>query len=272
MPIHSSSHPDPESCQTLAGKTAVVTGASSGIGQAVAVAFAAAGADVLVHARGNTEGAEATAAAVRSAGQNAKIILADLSDPAEQDRLIEEAWEWNNIDIWMNNAGVDVLTGSNAQLSFEEKLTKLWDVDVTATMRLSRATGERMQNLGRGTIINVGWDQAWDGMEGDSGQMFAAIKGSVMAFTKSLAKSLAPQVRVNAIAPGWIQTAWGDQASEAWQSRAKQESLLERWGTPSDIANAARFLASDESSFVNGQILNINGGFSGSAVSKNSSL
>lgn len=266
MPIHSSSPHDPKSCQHLAGKTAVVTGSSSGIGQAVAIAFAVEGANVLVHARENVEGAEETAAAIRNVGQEAKVILADLSIPTEQDRLVQEAWAWNNIDIWMNNAGVDVLTGDNAQLSFEEKLAKLWAVDVAATMQLSRATGERMQQMGHGNIINIGWDQAWEGMEGDSGQMFAAVKGSVMAFTKSLAKSLAPQVRVNAIAPGWIQTAWGDQASEDWQNRAKQEALLERWGTPEDIANAACFLASDASAFVNGQILNINGGFSGNAA------
>ena len=82
-----------------------------------------------------------------------------------------------------------------------------------------------------------------------------------MAFTRSLAKSLAPEVRVNCLAPGWIRTAWGEQASEYWQQRAASESLMGRWGTPEDVAHAARFLASPAASFVTGQVLEINGGF-----------
>ena len=81
-----------------------------------------------------------------------------------------------------------------------------------------------MKARGRGAIINIGWDQAEQGMAGDSGEMFAAIKGAVMAFTRSLAQSLAPQVRVNCLAPGWIETAWGEQASDYWQERADAAS------------------------------------------------
>ena len=109
-----------------------------------------------------------------------------------------------------------------------------------------------MKQRGSGSILNIGWDQAATGMEGDSGEMFATTKGAVMAFTLSLAKSLAPEVRVNCIAPGWIKTDWGEEASDYWQQRAIGESLLQRWGTPEDIAKAARFLASDEATFING--------------------
>jgi 3-oxoacyl-[acyl-carrier protein] reductase len=98
-------------------------------------------------------------------------------------------------------------------------------------------------------------------MEGDSGELFATIKGAVMAFTKSLAKSLAPHVRVNCIAPGWIKTAWGDQASGPWQDRAVRECLLERWGEPRDIAEAIQWLISPGAGFITGQIVNVNGGF-----------
>jgi 3-oxoacyl-[acyl-carrier protein] reductase len=104
-------------------------------------------------------------------------------------------------------------------------------------------------------------------MAGDSGELFAAIKGAVMAFTRSLAKSLAPQVRVNCLAPGWVQTKWGGEASDYWRQRAECESLVGRWGEPGDIAAAAAFLASPEAGFINGQIININGGFAGSAES-----
>jgi 3-oxoacyl-[acyl-carrier protein] reductase len=113
---------------------------------------------------------------------------------------------------------------------------------------------------GHGAIVNMGWDQAETGMAGDSGEFFAATKGAVMAATRSLAKSLAPEVRVNCVAPGWIRTEWGEQASAEWQERAQRESLLGRWGKPEDIARVACFLASPAAEFVNGQIIHINGG------------
>ena len=110
-------------------------------------------------------------------------------------------------------------------------------------------------------ILNIGWDQALWGMAGDSGEMFAAIKGAIMAFSQSLAQSLAPRVRVNCLAPGWIKTAWGEQASDSWQQRAVREALLERWGTPQDVATAARFLVSPAAAFITGQVIPVNGGF-----------
>ncbi len=109
-------------------------------------------------------------------------------------------------------------------------------------------------------ILNMGWDQAETGMAGDSGELFAAVKGAVMAATRSLAKSLAPHVRVNCLAPGWIRTEWGRNASAEWQERARRESLLGRWGEPEDVARVACFLASPAAAFINGQIIHINGG------------
>jgi 3-oxoacyl-[acyl-carrier protein] reductase len=97
-------------------------------------------------------------------------------------------------------------------------------------------------------------------MAGDSGELFAATKGAVMAFSRSLAASLAPQVRVNCIAPGWIKTAWGQRASDDWQQRAKRESLLGRWGTPEDVARVARFLCGPSADFLTGQVIAVNGG------------
>ncbi len=244
----------------LAGQWAVVTGSSSGIGRAIAIELAQAGANVIVHGFQQVEAAEQLAATIREHGQESQIILGDLSLPTARENLCEQAWRIAPIDIWVNNAGADVLTGKAADWSFEQKLARLWNVDVQATIQISRDTGTRMQQRGSGTILNIGWDQADTGMAGDSGEMFAAIKGAVMAFTRSLAKSLAPQVRVNCIAPGWIQTAWSDTASNYWQQRAIKESLLECWGTPEDIANAARFLVSPEASFITGQIIHVNGG------------
>jgi NAD(P)-dependent dehydrogenase (short-subunit alcohol dehydrogenase family) len=249
-----------ETNNSLRNQTAVVTGSSSGIGRAIALELALAGADVLVHARRNHQGAEAVAAEISAHGRQATTKLADLGELAAQDEFAGAAWRWRPIDIWVNNAGVDVLTGAAAKWSFEEKLAALWKVDVVATLRLSRSVGARMRERGHGVILNMGWDQAETGMAGDSGEMFAAVKGAVMAATRSLAKALAPEVRVNCLAPGWIRTAWGQHASEEWQRRAVRESLMQRWGEPKDVARVARFLVSPAGEFVNGQVIVINGG------------
>lgn len=246
--------------QPLSGQRAVVTGSSGGIGRAIALELAAWGADIVVHGCSHPAAAEEVAQAAGQLGRNAQVLLGDLSETKQQDELTRQAWAGGPVDIWVNNAGADVLTGDAAGWSFEEKLSRLWQVDVVGTMRMSRATGRQMAQRGSGVILNIGWDQAETGMAGDSGEMFAAVKGAIMAFSRSLAKSLAPAVRVNCLAPGWIRTAWGETASDAWQARAKSESLLGRWGTPEDVARVARFLVSPEASFINGQVLHINGG------------
>lgn len=245
---------------SLIGQAAVVTGSSSGIGRAIALELARAGANVLVHAGHNREAGDAVAESIRALGREANVVVADLSDTDAQDRFVEAAWNWRPVDIWINNAGADVLTGAAADWTFDEKLAMLWKVDVVATLRLSRFVGALMRFQGRGAIVNIGWDQADTGMAGDSGQMFGAVKGAIMAATRSLAKSLAPEVRVNCVAPGWIRTKWGEQASAEWHGRAKRESLLGRWGEPYDVARAVRFLASPAAEFINGQVIHVNGG------------
>jgi 3-oxoacyl-[acyl-carrier protein] reductase len=262
--------PLPDDFARLDGKTAVVTGASSGIGRAIAWQLAAAGADVVVHARASREKLEDVAGEIRAMGRRTRIVLGDLAQDVAQTELVEQAWDWaEDIQVWVNNAGGDVLTGSAIDWSFEQKLDYLWSVDVRAAIRLSRRVGQRMvERAVDGAdrcILLMGWDQAQAGMAGDSGEMFAAIKGAVMAFSKSLARSLAPHVRVNCLAPGWIRTSWGQVAPEYWQARACHESLMHRWGTPDDVARMARFLASPASNFVTGQVIPINGGFCGPA-------
>ncbi|MGE3408609.1 MAG: SDR family NAD(P)-dependent oxidoreductase [Pirellulales bacterium] len=252
----------PAASQQLLGQTAVVTGSSGGIGRAMALELAAAGADVLVHGRSRRQAADSVAAEIAALGRQSHVILCDLADGQQHAPLVEAAWQWRGgVDIWINNAGADVLTGEPAKWPFERKLAELWQVDVTATLRLSRMAGAHMRQRGSGVILNIGWDQAEQGMAGDSGELFAATKGAVMAFTRSLAQSLAPQVRVNCIAPGWIRTAWGENASSAWQERAQQECLLARWGTPEDVARTSRFLCSPDAAFITGQVWNVNGGW-----------
>ena len=248
----------------LAGKTAVVTGSSSGIGRGWALDGPAAAAVLCLNPTPRPAAA-AGADERRAAARQSMVLLADLADLGSHQPLLDAAWAWQGrVDIWVNNAGADVLTGDAAVWSFEQKLDWLWRVDVVATMRLCRMAGARMKQqsagAGQAVILNMGWDQAEQGMGGDSGELFAAVKGAVAAFTRSAACSLAPEVRVNCLAPGWIKTAWGEQASGYWRERACRESLLQRWGTPEDVARAACFLASPAAGFITGQVFPVNGG------------
>ena len=226
----------------------------------IAVELAASGANLILHGNRRQDSAVQLAESMRESGLPAEAVSCDLSDSSLTAGFVEECWQIGPIDIWINNAGADVLTGEASEWPFHKKLETLWKTDVESTIGLSRDVGARMKQRGSGVILNMGWDQAETGMAGDSGQMFSATKGAIMAFTRSLAKSLAPEVRVNCLAPGWIRTAWGETASDDWQQRAADESLLGRWGTPEDVARAARFLVSPDADFVTGHILPVNGG------------
>jgi 3-oxoacyl-[acyl-carrier protein] reductase len=245
----------------LHGCRAAVLGSTSGIGRAVALELAGAGADVLIHGRRSRDAAEEVAELVRRQGRRSEVLMADLGDREAGDRLVEQAWStWGGLDAWLQIAGADTLTGPAARLAYDEKLDRLWAVDVVATVRLCRSVGRLMKGAGGGAIVTMGWDQAETGMEGDSGELFAATKGAIMAFTRSLALSLAPTVRVNAVAPGWIKTKWGEGASRTWHDRVLRETPMQRWGTPEDVARAARFLVSPASGFLTGQVVRVNGG------------
>ena len=239
----------------------MVTGASSGLGHASAMMLAERGWNVGVHYRSSREKAEQLANQITELGRSSFIAQGDMGDAGICGELVSTAWkESGRIDAWVHFAGADILTGPTAKLSFEEKLDLLWNVDVRGTIVTCRAVGEQMRQQGGGTIITVGWDQVASGMDGESGELFGATKGGVEAFTRSLAKSLAPTVRVNCLAPGFIKTAWGETASEAWQERVRRETPMDRWGTPEEIAGAVAFLVSDDARFITGQTLAVNGG------------
>src|SRR5262249_5373666 len=156
-----------------------VTGSTSGIGRAIALELAAAGAEIIIHGR-NTVAAETVVAQLRASAGESCVLLADLHREEECRRLVRRAWEkTGGLDIWVNNAGADTLTGEAGRWPFARKLRELLAVDVMATVLLAREVGQRMKARGRGVLLNMGWDQAETGMEGDSGQLFAATKGAV---------------------------------------------------------------------------------------------
>ncbi len=245
---------------SLHGQVAVVTGASSGIGRAIAWELARGGADLILHCRSNLAGIEETAQQIRAQGRQAWILTADFADETALVPFVERCCEIAFPDIWVHNAGIDLLTGEAREWSYAEKLNKLLAVDLRATMLVSRAVAARMVAEKRGVLLHIGWDQAERGMEGDSGELFAAAKNGVMGFSRSLAVSVAPHVRVNCIAPGWIKTAWGESVGESWHQRVLAETPLKRWGLPADIARLARFLVSQEAAYLTGQVIYANGG------------
>jgi 3-oxoacyl-[acyl-carrier protein] reductase len=217
---------------------------------------------VLLTHRDSPERARSVADGIGARGGRALVRQADLATRKACDRLVAEACdELGRIDVWVNNAGADVLTGDAAAWEWERKLDVLVAVDLKGTIACSYAIGEVMRNQERGgAIVNMSWDHATTGMAGTNPQLYAAVKGGVLAFSKSLARSLAPSVRVNVLCPGWIETAFGEHADPEFHRAVAQDTPLGRWGRPQDVANAALYLASREAAFVTGQALNVNGG------------
>jgi 3-oxoacyl-[acyl-carrier protein] reductase len=241
----------------LAGLRTVVTGASSGIGKAIAVSFAAAGARVGI---GFWRSADAARALSGELGSVHPLLQADLSTLDGCTSIVGEAFgTLQHVDVWVNNAGADVLTGEAGRWPAERKLQALVELDLKATIRCSRLVAARMRP--GGCILNVGWDRATiDGMAGDDAQLFAAVKAGVLGFSKSFARSVAPDVRVNVLCPGWIETAYGASADRDFYAEVAAQTPIGRWGQPQDVADAAVWLASPAATFVTGQAINVNGG------------
>ena len=242
-------------------KIVLVTGASSGIGRAIALGCARAGADVAITYRDNQAGAEEAAAAIRELGRRAEVLRTDISVEADVTALAAELRRrLPRVDAWINNAGADILTGRGIRLSRLEKLDLLLAVDLRGTVLASWAAVDLMRAQGGGTIINMSWDHVSLGMAGENPILYSAAKGGIMSFSKSLARETAPDIRVNILAPGFIETAFGQDANERFRADVVAKTPLGRWGVPDDVAGAAVFLASDASAYMTGQTIMVNGG------------
>ncbi len=242
-------------------KIVLVTGASSGIGRAIALRCARAGADLAITYRTNQSGAEATAQEIRVLGRRAEVIRTDISRPEDIAALVQRLKEtFGIIDVWINNAGADILTGESGRLSRIEKLDLVLSVDLRGTILASWAAVDLMRAQGGGAIINMAWDHVSLGMKGENPALYSAAKGGVASFSKSLARDVAPEIRVNILAPGFIETAFGEAAHTKFRQQVAEMTPLGRWGTPDDVAAAAVFLASDDAAFLTGQTIMVNGG------------
>jgi 3-oxoacyl-[acyl-carrier protein] reductase len=189
-------------------------------------------------------------------------VQADVGTPAACEALVDEARErLGRLDVWVNNAGADILTGEEAGWDWERKLDLVLAVDLKGTIACSYATAAVMrEQAGGGAILNMSWDHVASGMAGDNPELFSAVKGGVLSYSRSLARALAPTVRVNVLSPGWIETAFGEHADEGFRREVAESTPMKRWGTPADVAAAAVYLASPAAAFITGQAVNVNGG------------
>ena len=246
----------------LTGKRAIVTGASQGIGAAIACAYACEGAKVLITYCHSHNRALEVAEYIREQGGEADIKAMDLMQSEDIVALVEYAKQWmGGIDVMVNNAGVDILTGLGRELSREEKLKGLLEGDLIGTMNACWSVLPIMREQGEGVILNMAWDLATHGFAGSNPQLFAAAKAGILGFSRSLAKSCVPEIRVNILSPGWIKTAFATQeiVADYYEARLK-EIPMGRFGTPEEVAAVAVFLATDSAAYITGESFKINGG------------
>ncbi len=234
---------------SLDGRTALVTGASRGIGRAIAMELAAAGASVVLSYRTGSAEAETLAAEI-----GARAVQADVSDPASAAALVEAA---GDVDILVNNAGV-TRDGLLVRMSDEDWETVI-DTNLASCFYTCRAAARGMMKRRSGTVVNI---SSIVGSHGNWGQTnYAASKAGIIGFTKSLARELGSRnVRANVVVPGYVKTQLTDVLPEDATNLMLQNTPLGKLGEPEDVAGAVRFLCSDEASFVTGAVLLVDGG------------
>src|SRR5438094_6072954 len=248
---------------TLAGKVVLVTGASSGIGRAIALACAEAGADLALTFRENRTGADEAAGSVRAAGRRVEVVRADVSRQDDLDALAAGARRaFGRIDVWINNAGADILTGEGARLSWTEKLDRLLAVDLRGTVLASwTAVALMREQPAGGVILNMSWDHVLTGaMRGEYSQVFCAVKGGVYSFSRAPAQSAAPHVRGNVLGPGWGETAYGRELDQEASTASTKPIPPNGWPPPQTTAQPHATFPPLRPGYVPGRMLLINGG------------
>ncbi len=244
--------------KNLSGKVAFVTGASRGIGRAIALRLAADGAKVALNFVSNSAKAESVKNEIESTGGAAMLVQGDVSNFATVTELIKKVVdEWGRLDILINNAGI---TRDNLLLKMsEDDFDKVISTNLKGVFNCTKAVTKLMMKQRGGRIVNM---SSVVGLKGNISQAnYAAAKAGIIGFTKSAARELASRsVTVNAVAPGFINTDMTAALSEKVKEVMLQEIPAGRMGTPEDVANAVAFLVSDQAAYITGQVLSVDGG------------
>ena len=243
---------------SLDGKTAVVTGGSRGIGKAIALQLAKAGANVLITYARSSEAAEEVIRQIEAAGRKARALKADAIDFGQAERVIAVTQEeFSGVDILVNNAGItrDTLIMRMSEEQWDEVI----QTNLKSVFNYSKAVIRPMMKARAGSIINI---SSVVGISGNAGQTnYSASKAGIIGFSKSLAKEVASRnIRVNVIAPGYISTEMTGQLDESILKSIEAQIPLKRAGEPDEVANSVVFLASDASSYLTGAVLTVDGG------------
>ena len=243
----------------LAGKVAIVTGASRGIGRAIALRFGEEGARVVANYEHKAAEAAEVVDAIAASGSEAIAVAADVSSSVQVERLVAESMDrFGRIDILSNNAGIMVAKG--VLETTEDDWDRTIDVNLKGAYLCSKAVAPIMIGQQGGTIINMSSNS---GLYHPSAMRFTEYvvsKAGMNGLTKAMALALGPYITVNAICPGWIRTEMVEQTDPAIVQRILDETALRRWGTPDDVAGCAVFLASADASFITGELLIVAGG------------
>lgn len=241
----------------LQGKTAIVTGGGRDIGAGAALKLAAEGANVAINYFASSEGADKAVAEIIANGGKAFALQGDLTKPEDVDALVSKTVEeFGGIDILVNNAGGLIARKTISEMSLDH-WNAVMDLNLTSIFLMTKATIAHMK---KGTIVNLASQAGRDG-GGPGAAAYATSKGAVMTLTRSLAKELGPDIRVNALCPGMIDTDFHNiHTPDAGRRGLEAAAPLKRQGSPEDTANLVLFLACDDSAYLTGTNIDINGG------------
>ena len=242
----------------LDGKVALVTGASRGIGRAIAIRLAAEGAKVAINFAGNTEKAEAVKAEIEAAGGEALLVQANVADATAVEEMVAKVVEaFGGIDVLVNNAGI-TRDGLLVRMK-DEDFDAVLDTNLKGVFYCTKAVSKLMMKKRSGRIVNM---TSVVGVNGNAGQTnYAAAKAGVIGFSKSAAKELASRgITVNMVAPGFIDTDMTSVLSDKAKEAALAGIPLQRMGTPENVADAVAFLVSDQAAYITGQVIHVDGG------------
>jgi len=244
----------------MTSSTILITGASGGIGTATAKRFATTGANIILHAHQSISAVNKLCENIHRQGGKAEVVSADFSQSDAAEKLCKQVFDLtDHIDILVNAAGLDLMQPSEASLPFEQKLQKILQTDVYTPILLSKIIGKQMKERKQGTIFFFGWSGVDYGWQGETAQLYGTAKGALLGFSRSLAEDLSPDVLVRCLSLGWIKTRWGERLSNENEQRYAADSRRNRWGTPEEVAAVIEFLASEESQYIDGIGLRLDG-------------